>query len=53
MECESLCIRNLFYKGRLHALALRPEVDKRVTTSEEVVIDFTEAAGTGSVQIAL
>lgn len=34
-------------------LDLRPEVDKRVTASEEVVIGFTGVAGKGSVQKAL
>lgn len=34
-------------------LDLRPETDKRVNASEEVVIGFSEVAGKGSVQKAL
>lgn len=40
-------------EGCPHDLDLRPEVDKRVTASEAVVIDLIEAAGKGSMHQAL
>lgn len=38
---------------RPHALDMRAEVDKRVTTPIEVLIDLIEASGRGSSQKAL